>query len=85
MHELAIIDDLITAITERVGAARVFEVRLEVGRRAGVSVDALQFSFEVCARGTALEGAALSIEATEGDSLRLTGVEVERDVYDLRM
>lgn len=85
MHELAIIDDLITAISERVGEARVFEVRLEVGRRAGVSAEALRFSFEVCARGTALEGAALSIDEIEGDSLRLTSVEVDRDVYDLRM
>lgn len=85
MHELALIDDLITVITEAAGAARVFAVHLEVGRGAGVYVEALRFAFDVCTRGTALEGAALSIDETDGGSLRLTGVEVERDVYDLRM
>jgi Zn finger protein HypA/HybF involved in hydrogenase expression len=46
--------------------------------------DALQFSFELCAQGTSLEGARLEIEATAGDALLIKEVEVS-DVCDLRM
>jgi hydrogenase nickel incorporation protein HypA/HybF len=62
MHEVALMDGVISAITERVGADdRVTLVRLEVGRLAGVEPDALRFCFDVCASGTPLEGAALEI------------------------
>lgn len=61
MHELAITESLIAAIAERVGAARVTRVRLEIGKLSGVVAGSVRFCFDVCAAGTALEGATLEI------------------------
>jgi hydrogenase nickel incorporation protein HypA/HybF len=66
MHELAITESMIAAVAERVGPARVARVRLQVGQLAGVVPEALQFCFDVCARGTTLEGAALEIDEVPG-------------------
>lgn len=60
MHELALADEVVRAITERT-SARVLRVRLEVGRLTAVAPEALRFCFEVCARGTTVEGAALEV------------------------
>ena len=54
-------EGVVSAIAERVGAERVTRVLLEVGRLSGVMPDALRFCFDVCARGTSLENAALEI------------------------
>jgi hydrogenase nickel incorporation protein HypA/HybF len=62
VHELAITQDMVAAVAETVGPARVARVRLQVGRLAGVMPDAMRFCFEACARGTTLEGAALEID-----------------------
>jgi hydrogenase nickel incorporation protein HypA/HybF len=69
MHELAIMESVIDAVTERVHPARVACVRLMVGRLSGVVPQALRFCFDVCARGTALEGAALEIDEIPGRGL----------------
>ena len=61
MHELALMEDVVAAIGGRLGDARVRIVRLEIGRLAGVVPDALRFCFDVCARGTPIEGATLEI------------------------
>ena len=61
MHELALMESVVDAVVEQVGDERVIAVRLEIGELAGVMVDALRFCFEVCTRGTALDGAALDI------------------------
>jgi hydrogenase nickel incorporation protein HypA/HybF len=66
MHELALMESVVAAVEERVGDARVATVRLEVGRLAAVVPDALRFCFDVCARGTALEGATLEIAEIPG-------------------
>jgi hydrogenase nickel incorporation protein HypA/HybF len=66
MHELSLMESVVTAVVERVGSERVTTVRLEVGRLAGVVPDALQFCFEVCVRGTTLEGATLEIAVIPG-------------------
>ncbi len=76
VHELALIEDLVEAVTDETAGARVHVVRLRVGRDACVSVDALHFCFDVCTRGTGLEGAALEIIEGVGDELRLQEVEV---------
>lgn len=76
MHELALMEDLVGVVTEETVGARVHVVRLRVGREACVSPDALQFCFDVCTRGTALEGAALEIIEGAGDELRLQELEV---------
>ena len=76
VHELSLMEDLVTAVTSEVGGARVHVVRLVVGQRAGASPHALRFCFDICVCGTALEGAALDIVETDGDELRLQEVEV---------
>jgi hydrogenase nickel incorporation protein HypA/HybF len=82
MHELALMESVVAAVVERVGAAQVKVVRLEVGRLAAVIPDALQFCFEVCARGTTLEGAALQIAVIPGRArCRECGTERVIDSY----
>jgi hydrogenase nickel incorporation protein HypA/HybF len=66
VHELALMEDVVSLIGGRLGDARVMTVRLEIGRLAGVAPDALRFCFDVCARGTTLEGAALEIVDVPG-------------------
>jgi len=62
VHELALTQSMLAAITERLGAARVVRVRLEVGRLMAVLPDALRFAFASCTEGTSLAGARLEIE-----------------------
>jgi hydrogenase nickel incorporation protein HypA/HybF len=77
MHELAIMESLVSAVEERVHPARVASVRLRVGQLAGVVPRALRFCFDACAQGTALEGAALEIVEVGGRGrCRACGAEV---------
>jgi hydrogenase nickel incorporation protein HypA/HybF len=62
MHELAITENVVRAVCEAVGAARVARVRLAIGKLSGVVPDAVSFCFDVCAAGTPLEGARLEVE-----------------------
>jgi hydrogenase nickel incorporation protein HypA/HybF len=66
MHELAITQSVVEAVTERTGSAPVATVRVRVGRLAGVVPDAMRFCFELVTAGTPLEGATLEIEQPEG-------------------
>jgi hydrogenase nickel incorporation protein HypA/HybF len=61
VHELALTESLVQEILERVPNRRVLHVRLEIGRLMAVLPDAMRFSFEVCTRGTPLEGASLEV------------------------
>jgi hydrogenase nickel incorporation protein HypA/HybF len=65
MHELSIAVGLIDLAAEeaaRQGNVRVATVYLRIGPLAGVVADALRFSFDLAAEGTAVEGARLEIE-----------------------
>lgn len=65
MHELSIAVSLVDAASEQAadaGAERVSAVYLRLGALSGVVREALEFSFEVAAADTMLEGAALEIE-----------------------
>lgn len=66
MHELSITRNVVTLVAERAAGRRVSQVRLKVGALAGVATDALSFCFDVCAQGTAVEGARLVIDAVPG-------------------
>lgn len=61
MHELSIATAAVEVCAERAAGARVLRVRLEIGRLAAVLPDSLRFCFDVCTRGTELEGAELDI------------------------
>jgi hydrogenase nickel incorporation protein HypA/HybF len=48
------------------GFGRVRTVILEIGKLAGVEVEALRFAFEAVTEGSIVEGAALEIEEPQG-------------------
>lgn len=65
MHELSIALDIVDLACEEVSrraSARVAAVHLRVGVLSGVVREALLFSFEAAAAGTAVDGARLQIE-----------------------
>lgn len=66
VHELAIAESVLDTITARLGERQVREVRLEVGRLSGISVDSLRFCFELAAAGTIVDGADLDIVEPAG-------------------
>lgn len=66
MHELSLTRRLVDIAGERADGARVLRVRLEIGRLSGVMAEAIRFCFDVCAEGTALDGAALEIVELPG-------------------
>ena len=64
MHELSLMEGMVQGIEEaaqRQGFGKVHQVRLEVGRLAGVELEALRFAFGPTTEGTILEGARLEI------------------------
>jgi hydrogenase nickel incorporation protein HypA/HybF len=79
VHELAITESLVDLVAERTAGRRCVVVNLRVGRRSGVVVDALAFSFDVVTLGTALEGARLEVEEVPGDDLALVSVELLKE------
>jgi hydrogenase nickel incorporation protein HypA/HybF len=66
VHELAIIEGVLDAVTERMGDAKISSVRLEIGALSGVVEDALRFSFDLATEGTTLQGASLEITQVPG-------------------
>ena len=65
MHELSISISLVEAACEKaaeLGGVRVEALHLRLGPLSGVVRDALLFSFDLAAAGTAIEGARLEIE-----------------------
>ena len=78
MHELSIADGIVEHCAERANGARVLRVRLEIGRLSCVTAEALRFCFDVCAKDTVVEGAALEIIQVPGRArCRGCGGEVE--------
>ncbi|MEO7964515.1 MAG: hydrogenase maturation nickel metallochaperone HypA [Gemmatimonadaceae bacterium] len=64
MHELSIAQGIVELATEaaaRAKAERVVSVNLKVGRLSGIEPGALQFSYDIVAEGTILEGSRLTI------------------------
>lgn len=71
MHELSLCENVIQIIEDaakRERFSRVKVVTLELGRFAGVEIDAMRFGFEVIAPGTVADGARLEIEETPGSA-----------------
>ncbi len=72
MHEMSICEGIRGVIEDQARAhnvTRVTRVRLEIGRFAGVELDALDFAFEVVMRGSVAEGAALAVIQLPGRAL----------------
>ncbi|MGH3159361.1 MAG: hydrogenase maturation nickel metallochaperone HypA [Streptosporangiaceae bacterium] len=66
MHELAIVESVVDAVTARLPDAKISSVRLEIGVLSGVVADALRFSFELATEDTNLQGATLEITNIPG-------------------
>ncbi len=66
MHELAITESVIDAISQQMSEMKVSVVYLEIGRLSGVLPDAVRFCFELAGEGTCVAGARLEITEPEG-------------------
>lgn len=69
MHEMALAQSIVEIVAERAAesaAEHVRVVRLRIGALSHVDPRALEFGFEVVAKGTAAEGAVLAIERPGG-------------------
>jgi len=64
MHEFSIVQGFIQQIEEylcREKYKKVLKICLEVGEMSGVIHDALEFAYDICSKGTKVEGAKLCI------------------------
>jgi hydrogenase nickel incorporation protein HypA/HybF len=78
MHEMAITESVISAVSDKVGERRVQRVSLAVGRLSGVVAESLYFYFDLATEGTPLEGSKLEIIDIPGRArCRSCGVKVE--------
>lgn len=66
VHELALMESVVDAVLDQIGDHEVAVVRLEIGQLAGVAVDAMRFCFDVCVKGTRLDGATLDVISLPG-------------------
>lgn len=84
MHELSIAQAIVDVATRHAGESRVVSVYVRVGQLRQVVPSALQFSFELCAHGTPVEGAALELEAVLiGVTCRSCGAQSEPGGFPL--
>jgi hydrogenase nickel incorporation protein HypA/HybF len=62
VHELSIAQAIVDVGVRHAGGSRVTRIWLQVGHLRQVVPSALEFSFELCAHGTPMEGAVLQLE-----------------------
>lgn len=67
VHELGITRGIVELVAERAAGARVNVVRLEIGKLSAVMPDAIRFCFDLCAQGTALDGANSKLSRFRGE------------------
>jgi hydrogenase nickel incorporation protein HypA/HybF len=80
VHELAITEGVVDAVTERLPDARIRCVRLEIGAMSGVVADSVRFCFDLVTEGTNLQDARLEIsEPPARCKCRDCGAEFEPD------
>lgn len=76
VHELQIAESVVEMLNECRQGRAVSKVRLLIGRRWNVTVEALEFCFELATVGTPIEGAELDIEWRHGRDLSVAAVEL---------
>jgi hydrogenase nickel incorporation protein HypA/HybF len=75
MHEISLAAGVLSLVEDcarREPFARLIELRLEVGRLAGVDVHALRFALDSLAAGTVLDGANIRIDEPVGTARCVT-------------
>jgi hydrogenase nickel incorporation protein HypA/HybF len=84
MHELSIAQAIVDVAARHAGGRRVERVQVRIGHLRQVVPSALAFSFELCAHGTAVDGAELEIEHVPiGAVCRSCGADSELDGFPL--
>lgn len=76
MHELGITRNVVAICSEHAHGAPVRRVTLEIGKLAAVLPESVRFCFDICSRGTLLEGARLEIIESASDALTIREMEV---------
>lgn len=66
MHEMALAQAVVDLALEHAESAKIRTIRLVLGALSHVDPRALEFGFDVVAKGTAAEGAKLAIERPPG-------------------
>lgn len=66
MHEVAIAQEIVAIVSERIPVGRVARLVVQIGKLAAISPDAVRFCFPACTEGTRLEGAVLDIVEVPG-------------------
>jgi hydrogenase nickel incorporation protein HypA/HybF len=66
MHELGITRNVVAICAENSNGATVKRVTLEIGKLSAIMPDAVRFCFDICAKGTVVEGATLEILTIDG-------------------
>jgi len=80
VHELAITESVIDAVTQRLPGAKVTCVHLEIGALSGVMADSIRFCFDMATEGTGMEGARLEISEPPAECrCRACGAEFQPD------
>ena len=80
MHELAITESVVDAVTDRLPDTKITCVHLEIGALSGVVADSVRFCFDLVTEGTKLEGARLEITETAGQChCKVCGSDFEPD------
>jgi len=77
MHELALSRAIVDAALRHAGGRPVEIVHVRLGSFRQAVPGSLAFYFEIVARGTGCEGAALEVETLDGDQLEIAWIEVE--------
>jgi hydrogenase nickel incorporation protein HypA/HybF len=84
VHELSIAQAIVDVAARHAGGRRVERVQVRIGHLRQVVPSALAFSFELCAHGTAVDGAVLEIEHVPvGAVCRSCGADSELDGFPL--
>lgn len=66
MHELGITRSVVAICAENSNGAPIKRVTLEIGKLSAIMPDAVRFCFDICSKGTLVEGATLEILETQG-------------------
>lgn len=81
MHELSVTRNIVAIVSDRAKGRRVSKVKLQVGKLAGIEVQAVRFCFDLCTEGTPLEGSTLVVDEVDGQATcEACGAEVTIDV-----
>jgi hydrogenase nickel incorporation protein HypA/HybF len=66
MHELSIARSIVAIVGEQAKGRKVTRVTLEIGKLSAIMPEAIRFCFDVVAKASALDGAALDIVEIPG-------------------